>query len=89
MIYSDSRVNFYLIEKYGVFHRILKQRNNTKPVPTTRTVQPAVHSTWLRIIVMFWNVKVMKAAFKFGVAALIMNQYERLGFAALLLCFAL
>lgn len=45
-------------------------------------------AVWLRFIVLFWNPRVLKAAVKFGLAAMIMNKYERLGFAIMLLCFA-
>lgn len=83
----ESRVSYY-VDRYGIFHRILRKDDNSVERPNIN-VTPKVCSTWLRLIMMFWNVKVMKAAFRFGVAAIIMNQYERLGFAVLLLCFAL
>lgn len=44
---------------------------------------------WLRFITIFWNARVLKTAVKFGLAALIMNRYERIGFAILMLCIAL
>lgn len=43
---------------------------------------------WLRFIVIFWSPRVLKAAVKFGLAAMIMNKYERIGFAIMMLCFA-
>lgn len=46
-------------------------------------------AAWLRFIVIFWSPRVLKTALKFGTAAFIMNRYERLGFAVLMLCFAL
>lgn len=79
----------YYIDKYGVFHRILQKRYNPISKKLSIDTKPKVSATWLRLIVMFWNARVMKAAFRFGIAAVIMNQYERLGFAVLLLCFTL
>lgn len=87
----ENRVSYY-IDKYGVFHRILKNQSiavDTNLNPTRTQEPPKVCSTWLRLIMMFWNTRVMVTAVRFGVAAVIMNQYERLGFAVLLLCFAL
>lgn len=83
----EGRVSYY-VDRYGIFHRILG-KNDSSLGRANVNMTPKVCSTWLRLIMMFWNVKVMKAAFRFGVAAIIMNQYERLGFAVLLLCFAL
>ncbi|EFA05874.1 hypothetical protein TcasGA2_TC008683 [Tribolium castaneum] len=84
----EGRISYY-IDKYGVFHK--SGGKNDKPVnaPAFETSVTRPSSTWLRLIIMFWNARVMKAAFRFGVAAIIMNQYERLGFAVLLLCFTL
>lgn len=85
---SEGRISYY-IDKYGVFHKVtegIKSRTNVEVI--TEKVAVKASSTWLRLIVMFWNARVMKAAFRFGVAAVVMNQYERVGFALLLLCFA-
>lgn len=88
MVYNE-KVSYY-IDKYGIFHRILRRPEHSYAVkPVTEQINPQVCSTWLRLIMMFWNTRVMKAALRFGVAAIVMNQYERLGFAVLLLCFAL
>lgn len=46
-------------------------------------------AVWLRFIIIFWSPRVLKTALKFGTAAFIMNRYERLGFAVLMLCFAI
>ncbi|RZC32776.1 hypothetical protein BDFB_007553 [Asbolus verrucosus] len=86
---TDGRISYY-IDKYGVFHKSLRRSKKSKDLsslPDNTTPKPS--STWLRLIMMFWNPRVMKAAFRFGVAAVIMNQYERLGFALLLLCFTI
>mgnify|MGYP005985456703 CR=1 FL=1 len=83
----DGRISYY-IDKYGVFHKSSRRIVKKKNAPSfPDSANPKASSTWLRLIIMFWNARVMKAAFRFGVAAIIMNQYERLGFALLLLCF--
>lgn len=88
MVY-DEKVSYY-IDKYGIFHRILRRSEHSFASQNIlEQVNPKSCSTWLRIIMMFWNTRVLKAALRFGVAAVVMNQYERLGFALLLLCFAL
>jgi hypothetical protein len=85
----EGRISYY-IDKYGVFHKSTKKPENRKCLSSFPENAPAKpSSTWLRLIMMFWNARVMKAAFRFGVAAIIMNQYERLGFALLLLCFTI
>nr|CAH7742281.1 unnamed protein product [Callosobruchus chinensis] len=87
----SNRVSYY-IDKYGVFHRIFRNQDvpvTVFPKNVVKEETPKPCKTWLRLIVMFWNARVLKTAFRFGVAAIIMNQYERLGFAALLLCFAI
>lgn len=84
----EERVNYYR-DKFGIFHRILENQHRASSQPSI--ILPDVDlkptSTWLRLIMMFWNTKVMKTAFRFGVAAIVMNQYERLGLIVLLLCF--
>lgn len=86
----------YFMDRYGFFHKFLNQSRVQETAPNIATefplssdAVPKASSTWLRLIIMFWNPRVMKAAVRFGVAALVMNQYERLGFAVFLLCFAL
>jgi hypothetical protein len=44
---------------------------------------------WLTFIGIFFSPRVMTAALKFGLAACLMNRFERLGFIIMLLCFAL
>lgn len=83
----EGRISYY-IDKYGVFHKSGgKSERPIAPLVQRGVGKPS--ATWLRLIVMFWNARVMKAAFRFGLAAIIMNQYERLGFAVLLLCFTI
>lgn len=84
----DARVSYYR-DKYGVFHRLLQNHENELPPIKVKLAEPIIKptSTWLRLIMMFWNVRVMKSAFRFGVAAMIMNQYERLGLIVFILCF--
>ncbi|CAH2013152.1 unnamed protein product [Acanthoscelides obtectus] len=76
---ATTRVSYY-IDKYGVFHRIF--RNQDVPVATIpqrilKDEIPKPSATWLRLIMMFWNARVMKTAFRFGVAAIIMNHVCR------------
>lgn len=44
---------------------------------------------WLTFIGIFFSPRVMTAALKFGLAACLMNRFERLGFVIMLLCLAL
>lgn len=87
-MYFQGRISFYR-DKYGWFHRLLNHPNNAPPsanvVLPEASLKPT--STWLRLITMFWNTRVMKTALRFGIAAAVMNQYERLGLIVLILCF--
>lgn len=87
---SERRVSYYR-EKYALFNKILQNQHNLEPKTNVlfseATLRP--HPTWLRLIMMFWNTRVMKTAFRFGVAAVVMNQYERLGLIVLILCFVM
>lgn len=83
----EGRVSYYR-DKYSIFHKMLqtsKIAQRTSVILPDAALKPT--STWLRLIMMFWNTRVMKTAFRFGVAAAVMNQYERLGLIVLLLCF--
>lgn len=73
----------YFVDKYGVFHK--KSQETKSQSLAMECHKPA--STWLRLIIMFWNARVLKTALRFGVAAVVMNQYDRIGFALMLLCF--
>lgn len=86
----EGRVSYYR-DKYGIFHRLLEHhfRASSQASIILPDVALKPTSTWLRLIMMFWNTKVMKTAFRFGVAAVVMNQYERLGLIVLILCFIL
>lgn len=86
----EGRVSYYQ-DKYGIFYRMLQNQHRALPqrsvlFPDT-VLKPS--STWLRLIMMFWNTRVMKTALRFGVAAVVMNQYERLGLIVLILCFVM
>lgn len=86
-----TRYGFYF-DRYGFLHTrcISKEelfvRSNQVNKKNVSSKNCAV---WLRFIVLFWSPRVMRAALKFGLAAMIMNKYERLGFAIMILCFAL
>lgn len=85
---AEEKVSYY-VNKYGVFHRILQKQYHPVAKKLSIDTKPKASATWLRLIVMFWNARVMKAAFRFGIAAVIINQYERPGFAVILLCLIL
>lgn len=87
----------FYFDKYGYIHtrylntvksrRISSNVQQTSP-PATYNGEKRDIAPWLRFIIIFWSPRVMRTALKFGVAALIMNRYERLGFAIMMLCFA-
>lgn len=84
----EGRVSYYR-DKYGIFYKLLRNQHKASPqaIVTLPNVVLKPSSTWLRLIMMFWNARVMKTALRFGVAAVVMNQYERLGLIVLILCF--
>lgn len=82
----DGRISYYR-DKYGIFHRMVQNQHQAHSQAGVIVPDLKPTSTWLRLIMMFWNTRVMKTAFRFGLAAVVMNQYERLGLIVLILCF--
>lgn len=92
-----SIYGFYF-DKYGYIHsrylntfnsRTIGQNIQRKSSITTNSASEKKEiAPWLKFIIIFWSPRVMRTALKFGIAALIMNRYERLGFAIMMLCFA-
>lgn len=100
--YLHNRLYGFYLDRYGLIrsgnYTINKREEND--VDSTRSTgainynQPQsaeqqISLPWLKFITLFWNRRVLWAAIKFGLAALIMNRYERFGFAILIICFAL
>lgn len=65
------------------------QKKNVTQKDSTTTAQQQIQLPWLKFITLFWNRRVLWVAIKFGLAALVMNRYERLGFAILVICLAI
>lgn len=87
----------FYFDKYGYIHtrlvNVTKFHSANKNIERKHSIEaPNVQrkdvAPWLRFIIIFWSPRVMRTALKFGIAALIMNRYERLGFAIMMLCFA-
>jgi hypothetical protein len=74
---SSSGYSCYIGKEDSIY--TCKDTNVTKREPPV----------WLTFIGIFFSPRVMTAALKLGLAACLMNRFERLGFVIMLLCLAL
>lgn len=89
-------MNTVYIDKFGFIHIKPKitiingpQTKISATHDETKSILRRECNIWLKFITIFWSTRILKAAVKFSLVALIMNRYERLGFALLMLCVAL
>ncbi|KAF5305369.1 hypothetical protein FQA39_LY09198 [Lamprigera yunnana] len=88
-VYIDENGAIRIKLNINIVNRPRPQKAETLTENRTKSLLRTECHVWLKFISIFWSTRILKAAIKFSLVALIMNRYERLGFALLMLCVAL